>query len=1038
MRPRPRHSYEFGRFRLDMDERVLLRDGEVVALTQKAFDVLLALVERSGHIVEKEELMQKVWPDHFVEEGNLTQNIYTLRKILDKREDGQPYIQTIQRRGYRFTGEVKDNGDNLDRVEEAAGERGGDEEETSLPARAEKSAKAEAVAEAFVGREPEMETLHLRLEQAIEGAGRILFITGEAGQGKTSLANQFAREALKKHPEIIFSRGHCIEQYGSSEAYLPILEAFGALLKGASRTLVRGALRSCAPTWCLQFPSAFASTEEREHLRQETLGATKERMLREMGDCLNELATHRPVLLLLEDLHWADTSTTDLLRHLCHSAGSQRLLLIGTYRPEEVDVSNHPLKSYKREMEAHDECEEIALGTLAASHIAAYLDARFAPNDFSERLSELIQQKTHGHALFATRLAQYLAERGRIIWTDAGWRLARELSEMDLEMPESVLSMIRGRIEALDEDDRRALRHASIQGDEFLSTVVAESLGADAVEVEERLDRLSRANRLIRSRGEEELPDGMVATRYAFSHALYQNVLYGDMVAQRRRDLHRNAGLLLEQHYGEKTSQIAAQLAMHFERGRDFSRAVRYLTLVGDNSARVYANAEAARHYTRALELIKKLPAAEQDEARLKLHEKRGAVEAMRSRFDQAHDDFTEVLAGARAANDLETEQAALNGIIKVLYFARRFDEVARRTDEALALAARTGNEALRLETLTFVVQKQIRSREWTEAIKLAEQIIAEATAINHRPALLSGLVERGELHFQQCEYGRAEELLTKAAELASEIGDGFMHLYSLFFLGLVAGNTGRVSRTLDAFNEAARIAERNGDRFWLARLPNSLGWIYRELQDFDRALEHDRQGLEIGRRDRLPEVEANALLNFCQEYARQGESEKWHAAFSELEEVIERHPWMRSRYHMRLHSVSAEYWLAQANFERAEEHARQLLELTIKHEYHKDVAVTRRLLAEITIERKLWAEAELELEKSLALLKKYPAPLVSWKVYATLGRLRAREKKSEAAREAYREAARIVHEIAASINDEQLRATFLGSVAVREVLENN
>ena len=108
MRPtHPQQSCEFDRFRIDLDERVLLRDGEVMPLTQKAFDVLLVLVERSGHIVEKEELMEKVWPDSFVEDGNLTQNIYTLRKILGQREDGQPYIQTVQRRGYRFTGQVK-------------------------------------------------------------------------------------------------------------------------------------------------------------------------------------------------------------------------------------------------------------------------------------------------------------------------------------------------------------------------------------------------------------------------------------------------------------------------------------------------------------------------------------------------------------------------------------------------------------------------------------------------------------------------------------------------------------------------------------------------------------------------------------------------------------------------------------------------------------------------------------------------------------------------------------------------------------------
>src|SRR4029434_2420708 len=142
-----------------------------------------------------------------------------------------------------------------------------------------------------------------------------------------------------------------------------------------------------APTWCLQLPAAFASGRALEKLRQETIGATKERMLREMGDALGALAANSPVVFVLEDLHWADPSSIDLLRHLCQRIGSQRVLIVGTFRPEDVARSNHPLKAYKLEMQAHKQCEEIALGSLDQEHIASYLDVRFAPNDFPRELS---------------------------------------------------------------------------------------------------------------------------------------------------------------------------------------------------------------------------------------------------------------------------------------------------------------------------------------------------------------------------------------------------------------------------------------------------------------------------------------------------------------------------------------------------------------------------------------------------------------------------------------------------------------------------
>ena len=227
-----------------------------------------------------------------------------------------------------------------------------------------------------------------------------------------------------------------------------------------------------------------------------------------MGDALGTLAANNPLVILLEDIHWADPSSIDLLRHLCQRVGTQRLLVIGTFRPEDVERSGHPLKSYKLEMQSHKLCEEIALGSLSYEHVASYLDLRFSPNDFPRELPALIQRKTEGHPLFATSLVQFLSERGDIAKANEHWTLMRPISEMDLEMPESVRSMIRKKIEALAEQDRRALQYASIEGEEFTSTVLARLLGMDELDLEEQLDRLDKITRLIETREEEELPDG--------------------------------------------------------------------------------------------------------------------------------------------------------------------------------------------------------------------------------------------------------------------------------------------------------------------------------------------------------------------------------------------------------------------------------------------------------------------------------------------------------------------------------------------------
>ena len=366
----------------------------------------------------------------------------------------------------------------------------------------------------FVGRGPELNKLETFLEQAIDGRGCVVFITGEPGIGKTSLGDEFLRRARARFPGLSVSRGRCVEQYGTGEAYLPFLDAVSALLEGPARDRLAAIMRTSAPTWCWQLPAAFTSTGAIETLQQETIGATKERMMREMGDALGLFSTTSPVVLLLEDLHWADPSSVDLLRHLSQRISNQRLLITGTFRPEDIERSNHPLKSFKAEMRAHKLCEEIALDSFSTTHIQDYLNDLYAPHRFPPEFAARVHEKTEGHPLFAMNLLQYLQERGDIAKTNEQWTLSRPLTEIEMEVPESVRSMISKKVDALGEEERRTLQYASVEGQEFLSTVTARLLGVDEVDLEELLARIEKNHRFIVVRGEEELPDGALATRY--------------------------------------------------------------------------------------------------------------------------------------------------------------------------------------------------------------------------------------------------------------------------------------------------------------------------------------------------------------------------------------------------------------------------------------------------------------------------------------------------------------------------------------------
>jgi tetratricopeptide (TPR) repeat protein len=828
-------------------------------------------------------------------------------------------------------------------------------------------------------------------------------------------------------------RGRCLEQFGTGEAYLPFLDMLGALLAGPERERIRSVLKRHAPTWCLQLPSAFPSSGEWRELQQETIGATKERMLREMGDALGALAAGSPTVLLLEDLHWADPSSIDLLRHLGQRVGKERVLLLGTFRPAELEISNHPLKSCRQEMLAHGQCYEIILRRLSQEELRFYLDSRFAPNDFSGELSTRIHDKTEGHPLFSASLVQFLLDIGHIVRRNEHWALTHPLTEADLEAPESVRGMIRKQMNALAEDDRQALQYASIEGEEFLSTVLATLLEVDELDLEERLDRLARAHRLIQSLGEVELPDGSLATRYRFANTLYQNVHYGDLVTKRRVLLHRRAGEKLVEHYGAEASTIATALAMHFEQGREFGRAVKYLIHAGDNATNRYANAEAKEHFSRAIDLVEKLPVDEQGKNLATLHHRRGFVRQALSQFDEAIIDFTRSAEEARAVDDPLAECVALNALLPTLLFSHRTDEMDAVAEQALGAAERAGNPAMRADTLAYLAMKHLAREELKECETLFAESLRIARAAEHRSVLQ--LTNRGSGHYLKGEYEVGEKLLSEAVTVASELRDGFQLLLSLFFLGIIKANQGRTSEALSDLHGAVEMAERNGDRYWLPRLLNTIGWIYRELQDFDGALRYDEQSHQMAHDDGVLEAEANALINLAHIYTHMGEVKKAASICREVEDIFERDDFFRWRYNVRLQAAKCECAHAEGDLSRARQDGLRLLKQATQFNAHKYAALAHKMLAEIAMAGGDLAEAETELSAALEELRAYPAPLVAWKTYTLLGRLRLKQNHSAAAREAYAQAADIVRMMASNVTDENLRATFLTSPAVEEVL---
>ena len=592
----------FAGFRLDAHNEQLWRGTQAIALRPKAFAVLRHLVEHAGQLVTKRQLLEAVWPGTFVTDAVLKDSIKQLRDALGDDAATPRFIETAHRRGYRFIGSISDAPPAIDRTPAP--------QSPSPPVAPPRSSTV-------LGREAELTSLRACLERALEGEREVVFVTGEPGIGKTTLVKAMRDEAATRGIRMAY--GQCLEHYGAGEAYLPILDGLTRLCRTPDGARVIELLRRFAPSWLLELPSLLPEPE-RETLRQQVAGATRERMLRELTEAVDAISADAPLMIVLEDLHWSDFSTLDVISYLACRRDPARLLVIGTYRPVDVILGDHPLKAVKRELQAHGFCREIPLELLPEAAVAEYLAATLSSNQLPRWLVHLIHRRTEGNPLFMVNLVEYLLAERIIVERGGQWQLQGEYAQIDSGIPENVRQLIERQIDRLSSDERRVLEGASVVGMECSSAAIAAGLEETTDWVDQQCEALVQRHQFLRPARIVELPDGTITARYKFNHILYLEVPYRLLPAMRRSQIHRRIGHSGEAIYGTRVGEIATELAMHFEQGKDAPRAVRYLLLAAENARHRSAHHEAEALARRGLSALRSLPESpERDQQELSL-----------------------------------------------------------------------------------------------------------------------------------------------------------------------------------------------------------------------------------------------------------------------------------------------------------------------------------------------------------------------------------------------------------------------------------
>jgi predicted ATPase len=724
------------------------------------------------------------------------------------------------------------------------------------------------------------------LDEALAGDGKIVFVTGGPGRGKTVLLTEFARRAMEAHADLLVASGNCNAYSGVGDPYLPFRDVLGLLTGDIEVRWAAGAIsrdhalrlwdalplavralvdhgphvvpalvpglallsraRAVAPTGA---PWLQRLTERVERQSAYSEAMEQSYLFQQVANLLRVLAERHPLLLILDDLQWADTASAGLLFHLGRRLQGSRILVAGAYRPEEVALGRHgeqhPLETVLAEFKRAYGDVWLDLAEVPELESRHFVDALLEtePNHLGDDFRQTLFQHTAGHPLFTVELLRTMQERGDLVQDGTGSWVEGPTLHWDM-LPARVEGVIEARIGRLEKELREILSVASVEGEDFTAQVVARVQEVDERQALRRLSgELEKRHRLVREQAALRVGCQRLS-RYRFAHALFQHHLYTHLGDGERALLHGEvAGALEELYQGhpEEVAAMAPQLARHFNEAGDEGRALKYLILAGDVALAAYANGEAEAHYRRALAL-------EPGEAE-RAHLLSGLGEALfrQSRFREASQTWGEGIEqylvledsdcvarlyarSSRAADLADDPAEALRlcleglarvegapegpGLARLLYeSAHAHDSNALGTEarsfalRSLEIAERLGDvetQAHVLATPDFLGLSSMEDR-WealTRAVELAESHgLLEAASRAH--GNLAGLIS-----FHRCDYHAAAVHLHRAAELDELAGDTTGQVFVLMqeaWNAVYSGELEEAGRVISRMHELVR-----------------------------------------------------------------------------------------------------------------------------------------------------------------------------------------------------------------------------------------
>lgn len=701
----------------------------------------------------------------------------------------------------------------------------------------------------FVGRQTQLEQLNNHWRDAFhKKQGKAVFLVGEAGIGKTSLIEQFSRSVLKNYSGVQYAYAQCDQIAGDISPYAPFVQILNSLTEQAAKrdenwfvaymrevgpdvlgmvpvagSLLTASAKSVDFVWQRRKQNQ-ASEADRSQFGQQDL-------FQQFTDTFRKIATNKnPLLLCIDDWHWADTSSTNLLFHLARQLSDVPLLLLATYRPHDAEAREHPILNVRTEMERYSLCDSLELDFLSRADVESYLIQRFPKANFEPEFIAWLMQTTSGNALFTTEYLSLLLNEELL--TLEG-QLAGELA--DLQPPANVEAVIRTRLGYLDQEAREMLAYGSVEGEQFTTLMLSRLLEIKPLSLIRKLRAVEETHRLIASLGQQSVYEQQT-TVYRFVHTLIYRTLYNMLETEERVEISRLLLTLLEKSYqtADQTHQkeLLPKLISHAVLLHDNYRVARYALEAAQESRDNFAYEEMFKYCQIGLRAVERVPKTESntEELRIELLLRQGDAYSLLGQLQQAISSYREVEALAEQTQDILTIFRALMGQTWNLRLMEKYDDSVRVCHRAIALAQQLDKPFRLAQAYHRLGSTLWKQHNDEEALVWAKKSLEIRKQENHTVGLANEYHLLGIIHLSMGQLDEAMEWLQQAIVINQENENFGSLAWNFMNVAGIYEKRQDVDQVIKLYEKAIALCEEVRDQRGQGIASRSLGRIFNNM----------------------------------------------------------------------------------------------------------------------------------------------------------------------------------------------------------------